>query len=141
MRVAHFGLTAFFAQASTLRAPDGEMLLKTQSRDVQAQREGLRTLDPVALEVNSTKHHTLLQTVANMVIITVRATYTEEVALGAFFTRLFGAGNSEITWRRGRFQCEIPRLLTTVCAHCTEFSLAPARLRPLTWVVFTDRTC
>ena len=46
------------------------------------------------------------------VFLIVRATYTEEVALGLFFSRVFGAGVAEIKWRRGRFQCEIPRELT-----------------------------
>lgn len=54
-----------------------------------------------------------------MAIVTVRATYTEETALGIFFTRLFGVGTSEVTWRRGRFQCQIPRVLTT--AELAEF--------------------
>ncbi|KAF8862499.1 hypothetical protein BDZ45DRAFT_739143 [Acephala macrosclerotiorum] len=45
------------------------------------------------------------------VTVVVRATYTEERALETFFVQLFGWGKSTILWKRGRFQCTIPRPL------------------------------
>ncbi|TVY23265.1 hypothetical protein LHYA1_G007946 [Lachnellula hyalina] len=45
------------------------------------------------------------------VIVIVRATYTEERTLETFFTQIFGWGKSTILWKRGRFQCTIPRQL------------------------------
>ncbi|KAH8746301.1 hypothetical protein F5882DRAFT_422861 [Hyaloscypha sp. PMI_1271] len=45
------------------------------------------------------------------VTVVVRATYTEERALADFFTQTFGTGSCTILWKRGRFQCTIPRKL------------------------------
>jgi len=45
------------------------------------------------------------------VTLFVRATYTEERALEKFFVDTFGWGKTTILWKRGRFQCTIPRPL------------------------------
>lgn len=42
----------------------------------------------------------------------VRATYTDDKALQEFLVGLFGHGNVEVVWKRGRFQCTIPRPLS-----------------------------
>jgi hypothetical protein len=42
----------------------------------------------------------------------VRATYTEQTALETFFADLFGWGKAEVLWKRGRYQCTLPRRLT-----------------------------
>ncbi|PMD23220.1 hypothetical protein NA56DRAFT_701497 [Hyaloscypha hepaticicola] len=47
-----------------------------------------------------------------LVTIIVRTTYTEERALADFFTQTFGVGTCTILWKRGRFQCTIPRQLS-----------------------------
>ncbi|KAF4634376.1 hypothetical protein G7Y89_g3741 [Cudoniella acicularis] len=47
-----------------------------------------------------------------MPIAIVRATYTEQNALETFFTELFGWGKTEVLWKRGRYQCTLPRRMT-----------------------------
>ncbi|KAH8802629.1 hypothetical protein F5884DRAFT_475256 [Xylogone sp. PMI_703] len=47
-----------------------------------------------------------------MAIEVVRATYAEQTALENFFTDLFGWGKTEVLWKRGRYQCTLPRRLT-----------------------------
>jgi len=47
-----------------------------------------------------------------MAVLIVRATYMEQNALEIFLTSLFGQGQSEVTWKRGRYQCTVPRRLT-----------------------------
>ncbi|RTE81318.1 hypothetical protein BHE90_004124 [Fusarium euwallaceae] len=49
-----------------------------------------------------------------MPTIVVRATYTEQNALETFFTDIFGWGTVTVLWKRGTFQCSIPRQLTDV---------------------------
>ncbi|RSL95187.1 hypothetical protein CEP52_012205 [Fusarium oligoseptatum] len=49
-----------------------------------------------------------------MPTIVVRATYTEQNALETFFTDIFGWGTVTVFWKRGTFQCSIPRQLTDV---------------------------
>lgn len=69
-----------------------------------------------------------------MAVEVVRATYTEQTALETFLANIFGRGGASVIvrtchfqptqiplltftqWRRGRFQCTIPRKLTEVCA-------------------------
>ncbi|SPO05435.1 uncharacterized protein DNG_08122 [Cephalotrichum gorgonifer] len=46
-----------------------------------------------------------------MAIAFVRATYVEQYALERFFTGIFGVGTCMVIWKRGRFQCTIPRPL------------------------------
>ncbi|KAH8779383.1 hypothetical protein BGZ57DRAFT_889865 [Hyaloscypha finlandica] len=45
------------------------------------------------------------------VVAMVRATYTEQNALETFFTGLFGPGRAQVIWKRGRYQCTLPRPL------------------------------
>jgi hypothetical protein len=47
-----------------------------------------------------------------MAVAFVRATYTEEVKLQQFLTGLFGYGKTSVIWKRGRYQCTVPRRLT-----------------------------
>ncbi|KAM5521287.1 hypothetical protein FOXYSP1_15178 [Fusarium oxysporum f. sp. phaseoli] len=47
-----------------------------------------------------------------MPIEIVRATYTDQDALERFFANIFGQGGATVLWKRGRFQCKIPRELT-----------------------------
>lgn len=49
-----------------------------------------------------------------MITISIRATYTEQTALDAFFSELFGYGKASVLWKRGRFQCNIPRKLSQI---------------------------
>ncbi|KAL2291827.1 hypothetical protein FJTKL_12007 [Diaporthe vaccinii] len=49
-----------------------------------------------------------------MTTISIRATYTEQTALDAFFGRLFGYGKASVLWKRGRFHCTLPRKLSAV---------------------------
>ena len=50
-----------------------------------------------------------------MAVAFVRATYTEEKALSRFLVGIFGRGAVQVVWKRGRFQCILPRPLTAVC--------------------------
>ncbi|GAP87361.1 hypothetical protein SAMD00023353_2700500 [Rosellinia necatrix] len=47
-----------------------------------------------------------------MPVLYVRATYAEEESLSRFLLELFGWGNYEIDWARGRWQCTVPRALS-----------------------------
>lgn len=66
-----------------------------------------------------------------MQVVFVSARYTEQNALEAFFGQVFGYGQARVTvgqalhilifklltamqWTRGRFQCTLPRALTSV---------------------------
>jgi len=46
-----------------------------------------------------------------MAIVLVRAAFTEQSALEAFFSNLFGLGTCQVILKRGRYQCTIPRHL------------------------------
>ncbi|KAI0182697.1 hypothetical protein EV127DRAFT_448985 [Xylaria flabelliformis] len=48
-----------------------------------------------------------------MAVLYVRATYAEEDNLKRFLLGLFGWGNYEIEWTRGRWQCTVPRSLNS----------------------------
>ncbi|KAI0506867.1 hypothetical protein F5B22DRAFT_622341 [Xylaria bambusicola] len=50
-----------------------------------------------------------------MAVLYIRAAYTEEEKLQEFLLKLFGRGNYEIEWARGRWQCTVPRELRSVC--------------------------
>lgn len=41
----------------------------------------------------------------------IRATYASQDNLERFLAGIFGEGRAEVSWVRGRFQCEIPRKL------------------------------
>jgi len=58
-----------------------------------------------------------------MAVAFVRATYTEENALSDYLMGIFGWGKCDVIWKRGRFQCRMPRQLTQVGFY-------PACMRP-----------
>ena len=56
-----------------------------------------------------------------MAVAFVRATYTEEAALAKFMVGIFGWGRVQIAWKRGRFQCTVPRRLNEVASILSYF--------------------
>ncbi|KXJ88266.1 hypothetical protein Micbo1qcDRAFT_166923 [Microdochium bolleyi] len=48
-----------------------------------------------------------------MEIMFLRATYMDEYLISAFLTNLFGRGQCGLEWTRGRWQCIMPRQITT----------------------------
>ncbi|KAH7081174.1 hypothetical protein BKA63DRAFT_503303 [Paraphoma chrysanthemicola] len=48
-----------------------------------------------------------------MKIAIVSARYMEQNAIESFFAEVFGFGQTRVTWTRGKFQCTIPRALTS----------------------------
>lgn len=47
-----------------------------------------------------------------MKIAIISARYTEQTNLELFLGHVFGYGQAMVKWKRGRFQCTLPRALT-----------------------------